>query len=50
MAQGGHPWPAPAFTQGKIVYDSDGSGLSEHAVHHFHGLILKAYRQELACS
>ncbi|MFG1702768.1 SRPBCC family protein [Nonomuraea sp. M3C6] len=34
----------PAFTQGKIVYDPDGSGLSEHAVHHFHGLVLDAYR------
>ncbi|MGA4988098.1 aromatic ring-hydroxylating oxygenase subunit alpha [Nonomuraea bangladeshensis] len=35
----------PAFTQGKIVYDPDGSGLSEHAVHHFHGLVLDAYRR-----
>jgi len=38
----------PAFTQGRIVYDPDGSGLSEHAVHHFHGLVLDAYRRELA--
>ncbi|MEU0566959.1 SRPBCC family protein [Nonomuraea sp. NPDC005983] len=37
----------PAFTQGKIVYNPDGSGLSEHAVHHFHGLVLDAYRHEL---
>lgn len=37
----------PAFTQGKIVYDPGGSGLSEHAVHHFHGLVLDAYRREL---
>ncbi|MEV4390587.1 SRPBCC family protein [Nonomuraea sp. NPDC049607] len=37
----------PAFTQGKIVYDPDGSGLSEHVVHHFHGLILDAYRRHL---
>ncbi|GAA0384411.1 carnitine monooxygenase subunit YeaW [Microbispora corallina] len=37
----------PVFTQGKIVYDPDGSGLSEHAVHHFHGLVLDAYRREL---
>ncbi|GAA4595870.1 carnitine monooxygenase subunit YeaW [Planotetraspora phitsanulokensis] len=37
----------PAFTQGKIVYDPSGSGLSEHAVHHFHGLVLDAYRNEL---
>ncbi len=34
----------PAFDQGRIVYDPDGSGLSEHGVHHFHGLILDAYR------
>ncbi|MFI6485579.1 SRPBCC family protein [Nonomuraea sp. NPDC050663] len=37
----------PAFTQGKIVFDPEGSGLSEHAVHHFHGLVLEAYRREL---
>jgi carnitine monooxygenase subunit len=34
----------PAFSQGRIVYDPAGSGLSEHGVHHFHGLILEAYR------
>jgi choline monooxygenase len=34
----------PAFTQGRIVYDPTGSGLSEHGVHHFHGLVLDAYR------
>ena len=34
----------PAFTQGRIVNDPDGSGKSEHAVHHFHGLMLDAYR------
>lgn len=33
----------PAFGQGRIVYDPDGSGLSEHGVHHFHGLVLGAY-------
>ena len=33
----------PAFTQGRIVSDPSGSGKSEHAVHHFHGLILDAY-------
>ncbi len=33
-----------AFTQGRIVNDPDGSGKSEHAVHHFHGLVLDAYR------
>jgi phenylpropionate dioxygenase-like ring-hydroxylating dioxygenase large terminal subunit len=35
----------PAFDQGRIVYDPDGSGLSEHGVHHFHGLVLDAYRR-----
>lgn len=34
----------PAFEQGRIVYDREGSGLSEHGVHHFHGLVLDAYR------
>ena len=34
----------PAFDQGRIVFDPAGSGLSEHAVHHFHGLVLDAYR------
>ena len=35
----------PAFDQGRIVHDPDGSGKSEHAVHHFHGLVLDAYAQ-----
>ncbi|MFC5823487.1 aromatic ring-hydroxylating oxygenase subunit alpha [Nonomuraea insulae] len=34
----------PAFDQGRIVFDPSGSGLSEHGVHHFHGLVLDAYR------
>ena len=34
----------PAFDQGRIVNDPGGSGLSEHGVHHFHGLVLGAYR------
>jgi carnitine monooxygenase subunit len=34
----------PAFDQGRIVYDPAGTGLSEHGVHHFHGLVLDAYR------
>ncbi|SVD35262.1 uncharacterized protein METZ01_LOCUS388116, partial [marine metagenome] len=34
---------APGFTQGRIVHDEAGSGRSEHALHHFHGLILDAY-------
>jgi len=33
----------PAFQQGRIVYDPSGSGKSEHALHHFHGLILDTY-------
>lgn len=37
----------PAFTQGRIVSDPTGSGKSEHAVHHFHGLMLKAYERAL---
>ncbi len=35
----------PAFTQGRIVHDPGGSGKSEHAVHHFHGLVLDAYER-----
>jgi phenylpropionate dioxygenase-like ring-hydroxylating dioxygenase large terminal subunit len=35
----------PAFQQGRIVYDPSGSGKSEHAVHHFHGLVLDAYEK-----
>ncbi|KMW56189.1 Benzoate 1,2-dioxygenase [Candidatus Rhodobacter oscarellae] len=38
----------PAFTQGRIVHDPDGSGKSEHAVHHFHGLVLDAYASAAA--
>ena len=34
----------PAFDQGRLVVDSIGSGLSEHALHHFHTLVLDAYR------
>ncbi|MEO1160073.1 MAG: ring-hydroxylating oxygenase subunit alpha [Pseudomonadota bacterium] len=33
----------PAFDQGRIVNDPEGSGKSEHALHHFHGLVLDAY-------
>jgi carnitine monooxygenase subunit len=35
----------PAFTQGRIVNDPKGSGMSEHALHHFHGLVLGAYER-----
>ena len=33
----------PAFNSGRYMVDPDGSGMSEHAVHHFHGLLLDAY-------
>ena len=33
----------PAFTQGRIVHDPRGSANTEHAVHHFHGLVLDSY-------
>ncbi len=38
----------PAFDQGRIVHDPNGSGKSEHAVHHFHGLVLDAYQEAAA--
>ena len=38
----------PGFTQGRYLVDPDGSGMSEHGVRHFHGLILDAYQR--ACS
>lgn len=38
----------PAFEQGRIVHDPSGSGKSEHAVHHFHGLVLDAYRAAIS--
>lgn len=34
----------PAYDQGRIVYNPTGRGLSEHGVHHFHGLLIDAYR------
>ena len=37
----------PAYEQGRFVCDPDGSGLSEHAVHHFHSLYLRAIDQLL---
>lgn len=39
---------SPAFSQGRIVNDPAGSGLSEHALHHFHGLVLDAYQKGVA--
>jgi choline monooxygenase len=38
----------PAFNSGRYMVDIEGSGASEHAVHHFHGLLLDAYQR--ACS
>ena len=38
----------PAFQQGRIVNDPKGSGKSEHALHHFHGLILDSYARASA--
>ena len=38
----------PAFNQGRYLVDPQESGMSEHGVHHFHGLVLDAYRR--ACS
>jgi choline monooxygenase len=35
----------PAFNSGRYMVDIEGSGASEHAVHHFHGLVLDAYRR-----
>lgn len=34
----------PAFDQGRFVYDPD-TALSEHGVHHFHGLLIDAYEK-----
>ena len=38
----------PAFSQGRIVHDPTGSGKSEHALHHFHSLVLDAYEKQVA--
>ncbi|MEO1193794.1 MAG: ring-hydroxylating oxygenase subunit alpha [Pseudomonadota bacterium] len=38
----------PAFESGRIVHDPAGSGRSEHAVHHFHGQVIEAYREALS--
>lgn len=35
----------PGYSQGRYMVDPSGSGLSEHAVHHFHGLVLKHYQE-----
>ncbi len=33
----------PAYQSGRFMTDPEESGLSEHGVHHFHGLVLDAY-------
>ena len=38
----------PAFNSGRYMVDIEGSGASEHAVHHFHGLLLDAYQRACA--
>ena len=38
----------PAFERGRYMVDPSGSGMSEHAVHHFHGLVLDAYERMVA--
>ena len=35
----------PAFEQGRYVISHRKSGMSEHALHHFHGLVLDAFDQ-----
>ena len=43
----------PAFDRGRFVADPEGSGLSEHGVHHFHGLVIDAmtrYADRLAAT
>ncbi|MCY4050959.1 MAG: ring-hydroxylating oxygenase subunit alpha [Gammaproteobacteria bacterium] len=35
----------PGFQQGRYLVDPQQSGMSEHAVHHFHGLVLGAYQR-----
>ena len=34
---------APGYERGRFMVDPEGGGLSEHGVHHFHGLVLEAY-------
>ncbi|HIG36482.1 MAG TPA: aromatic ring-hydroxylating dioxygenase subunit alpha [Oceanospirillaceae bacterium] len=38
----------PAFQSGRIMANPDGEhGMSEHAVHHFHGMLLEAYKRAI---
>ena len=38
----------PAYEQGRFVTDPEGSGYSEHGVHHFHALVIQAYETAAA--
>ncbi len=38
----------PAYQQGRYMVDDEGSGMSEHALHHFHSLIIEAYKRAAA--
>lgn len=38
----------PAFNQGRYVINHSHSGMSEHGVHHFHGLVLSALEKIVA--
>lgn len=35
----------PAFDRGRFMVDPEGGGLSEHGVHHFHGLVIEALKR-----
>jgi len=37
----------PAFNSGRFVIDPEHGPMSEHAVHHFHSLVLDAYQQAI---
>jgi len=39
---------SPAFERGRFMVDPEGGGMSEHAVHHFHGLLIDAYRANMS--
>ena len=40
----------PGFDHGRIVVEEGRTGRSEHAVHHFHGLLLEAYGRALTAT
>jgi len=35
-----------SYDQGKFIVDSDHSGIAEHAVHHFHKMVINALDQD----